>query len=100
MTVRTNYHTHNDVIKEQTVFIRGLSIDWNEVGPDSYLRGIEAINELDYLPFRQPITFFVGENGSGKSTLLEAIAIAYGFTTSHAYSFSGSQASISCRFFP
>ena len=79
MTVRTNYHTHNDVIKEQTVFIRGLSIDWNEVGPDSYLRGIEAINELDYLPFRQPITFFVGENGSGKSTLLEAIAIAYGF---------------------
>ena len=67
------------MIKEQTVFIRGLSIDWNEVGSDSYLRGIEAINELDYLPFRQPITFFVGENGSGKSTLLEAIAIAYGF---------------------
>ena len=61
------------------LFIRGLSINWDEVGRDSYLRDIEAIRDLDYLQFKKPITFFVGENGSGKSTLLEAIAIAYGF---------------------
>ena len=61
------------------LYIRGLSIDWDEVAPDSYLRQIEAIRDLDVLQFRKPITFFVGENGSGKSTLLEAIAIAYGF---------------------
>ncbi len=61
------------------LYIRGFSIDWDEVAPDSYLRQIEAIRDLDVLQFRKPITFFVGENGSGKSTLLEAIAIAYGF---------------------
>ena len=61
------------------LFIRGFSIDWDEVGRDSYLRDIEAIRDLDSLQFKKPITFFVGENGSGKSTLLEAIAIDYGF---------------------
>ena len=34
------------------------------------------VQELDYLDFPAPVTFFVGENGSGKSTLLEATAIA------------------------
>ena len=61
------------------MFIRGLSIDWSEVGEDSYLHDIDAIRNLDTLQFKKPVTFFVGENGSGKSTLLEAIAIAYGF---------------------
>ena len=61
------------------LYIRGFSIDWNEIGRDSYLRRIGAIRDLDALQFQKPITFFVGENGSGKSTLLEAIAIAYGF---------------------
>ena len=61
------------------MFIRELVIDWSRIQPDSYLRNIEAIRDLARLPFRKPITFFVGENGSGKSTLLEAIAIAYGF---------------------
>ena len=61
------------------IYIRGFSIDWQEVDRDSYLRQIEAIRDLDALQFRKPITFFAGENGSGKSTLLEAIAIAYGF---------------------
>lgn len=61
------------------IYIRGFSIDWQEIDRDSYLRQIEAIRDLDALQFRKPITFFVGENGSGKSTLLEAIAIAYGF---------------------
>jgi len=60
-------------------FIKGISIDWNKIDPNSYLRKIEALNGLDTLEFTKPITFFVGENGSGKSTLLEAIAIAYGF---------------------
>lgn len=60
-------------------FIRQLTIDWNKIDRDSYLRDIPAINGLDSLEFTQSVTFFVGENGSGKSTLLEAIAVAYGF---------------------
>lgn len=60
-------------------FIQGISIDWNKINRYSYLREIEALNGLDYLEFKKPITFFVGENGSGKSTLLEAIAVAAGF---------------------
>ena len=59
--------------------IKGLSIDWDKIGPNSYLREIGSIAGLDHLQFNKPITFFVGENGSGKSTLLEAIAVAYGF---------------------
>ena len=64
---------------EHELYIRGLSIDWDRIGPDSYLRDIPAIKSVDYLAFSAPVTFFVGENGSGKSTLLEAIAVAYGF---------------------
>ena len=60
-------------------FIQGITIDWNKIEKDSYLRKIEAICSLERLEFTKPITFFVGENGSGKSTLLEAIAVAYGF---------------------
>ncbi len=59
--------------------IQGVSIDWNKIDGDSYLRGVEAINGLDYLAFNKKITIFVGENGSGKSTMLEAIAVNYGF---------------------
>ena len=54
-------------------FIQSLSIDWNKIEDDSYLREIEAINKLKEVVFEKPITFFVGENGSGKSTLLEAL---------------------------
>lgn len=60
-------------------FLRSVSIDWDAVDADSYLRRIDAIRTLDSLAFPNPITFFVGENGSGKSTLLEALAIASGF---------------------
>lgn len=60
-------------------FIQRLSIDWNKIEQNSYLRKIDAIKDLDELVFDKPITFFVGENGSGKSTLLEAIAVTYGF---------------------
>ncbi len=60
-------------------FIQSISIDWDKIEKDSYLREIEALHGLNMLTFHSPITFFVGENGSGKSTLLEAIAVAYGF---------------------
>ena len=59
--------------------IQGVTIDWDKIERESYLREIEAIKGLDYLEFHKNITIFVGENGSGKSTLLEAIAVNYGF---------------------
>ncbi len=59
--------------------IKGISINWDKIGRNSYLRRIDAISGIENLAFHKPITFFVGENGSGKSTLLEAIAIADGF---------------------
>ncbi|MBR3468526.1 MAG: AAA family ATPase [Lachnospiraceae bacterium] len=64
---------------KQKLCIRSLSIDWDMIGRDSYLRNIASLKGLDELEFNCPVTFFVGENGSGKSTLLEGIAIAYGF---------------------
>lgn len=61
------------------LFVKDISIKWEDISERSYLRGIPAIASIDELTFGKPITFFVGENGSGKSTLLEAIAVAYGF---------------------
>ena len=63
----------------QDLFIRALSVDWNRVERDSYLRRIPALKNLEELRFRKNVTFFAGENGSGKSTLLEALAVSYGF---------------------
>lgn len=63
----------------RSLFIRNVTIDWDKVDADSYLRNIEAIGNLQNLAFTSPVTFFAGENGSGKSTLLEAIAVAAGF---------------------
>ena len=60
-------------------FIQRLTIDWDKIEQDSYLRKIESITKLDELVFEKPVTFLVGENGSGKSTMLEALAVAYGF---------------------
>ena len=60
-------------------FIRGLTIYWDKIAQCSYLRKIEAINGLEHLEFKKPITFLVGENESGKPTLLETIAVCYGF---------------------
>ena len=39
-------------------FIQSLSIDWNKIEDDSYLREIEAINKLKEVVFEKPITFF------------------------------------------
>ena len=61
------------------LLISRAAIDWDRIGRDSYLRRIEAINEVEQIDFTEPVTFFVGENGTGKSTLLEGIAVAYGF---------------------
>ena len=67
-------NSRNDLV------VRSVSIDWDAVEEDSYVRSIPALANLSYLPFSKPVTFFSGENGSGKSTLLEAIAAAYGFS--------------------
>ena len=61
------------------LFLRSISIDWDELNDDSYVREIDALRGVEQLEFRKPVTFFVGENGSGKSTLIEAIAVEYGF---------------------
>lgn len=61
------------------LYINSIQIKWDNIDQDSYVRDIEAFQDINQLDFHSPVTFFVGENGSGKSTLLEAIAIAYGF---------------------
>ena len=66
-------------ISMNELYIQSLSIDWNRIEENSYLRKIDAIKGLEELVFEKNIAFLVGENGSGKSTLLEALAVAYGF---------------------
>ncbi|MDO5118740.1 MAG: AAA family ATPase [Coriobacteriales bacterium] len=61
----------------QVPFIRRVSIDWDAVPDDSFVRSIGALRSLP-LDFAPGVTFMVGENATGKSTLLEAIAVAYG----------------------
>ncbi len=77
--VSGNDEEHNMFGEGGNLPIRGVYINWYKISMQSYLRRIEAISELDYLPFKKNITIFVGENGSGKSTMLEAIAVNYGF---------------------
>lgn len=74
-----------------SLFISKISINWDRISPDSYLRDIPALKGVEELRLKSPVTFLAGENGTGKSTLLEGIAIAYGFNPeggSKNYSFS------------
>lgn len=61
-------------------FIKSVSVLWDLVRGDAYLRDIPVLVGLGEEPLRftSNVTFFVGENGSGKSTLLEGMAVAYG----------------------
>lgn len=61
------------------LFIQGVLFEWNEIEPNSYIRAIESLRDVEKIEFQSPVSIFVGENGTGKSTLLEAIAVAHGF---------------------
>lgn len=61
------------------LFIQGVLFEWNEIEPNSYIRTIESLRDVEKIEFQSPVSLFVGENGTGKSTLLEAIAFAHGF---------------------
>ncbi|MCR5177191.1 MAG: AAA family ATPase [Anaerovibrio sp.] len=61
------------------LLIRGLSIHWDKISRESYLRKIPTVNSITHIDFTNAVTIFTGENGTGKSTLLEAMAIAAGF---------------------
>lgn len=61
------------------LFIQGVLFEWNEIEPNSYIRTIESLRDVEKIEFQSPVSLLVGENGTGKSTLLEAIAVAHGF---------------------
>ena len=61
------------------LILKSVSIDWDTVPCDSYIRDIEAVRNTNKIRFSKAVTFFSGENGTGKSTVLEAIALALGF---------------------
>lgn len=61
------------------LFIQGVLFEWNEIEPNSYIRTIESLRDVEKIEFQSPVSLFVRENGTGKSTLLEAIAVAHGF---------------------
>lgn len=61
------------------LFIQGVLFEWNEIEPNSYIRTIESLRDVEKIEFQSPVSLFVGENGTGKSTLLEAITVAHGF---------------------
>ena len=70
-----------DLLATEHLFVSRVKLNY-PIPDDSYLCELPVIKNLkamDYLPFKKPVTFFVGENGVGKSTLIEAIAIALGF---------------------
>ena len=55
------------------MFLRSIELQAKAL-PDIYPFTVPAIETLESLEFKTPVTFFVGENGCGKSSLLEAIA--------------------------
>ncbi|MFJ6413859.1 AAA family ATPase [Terribacillus sp. AE2B 122] len=72
----------------------------NSYNSNAYPFSIPALQQLNELDFKKPVTFFVGENGSGKSTLMEAIADLCGFNTAgggrnNTYDLEASEAALS-----
>ncbi|PAD35795.1 AAA family ATPase [Terribacillus saccharophilus] len=72
----------------------------NSYNSNAYPFTIPALQQLNELDFKKPVTFFVGENGSGKSTLMEAIADLCGFNTAgggrnNTYDLEASEAALS-----
>jgi predicted ATPase len=64
------------------LYIQGLKIHKDAGKNDSYIFDLPVVKNLirkEQLPFKNKVTFFIGENGTGKSTLLEAIAVVGGF---------------------
>ena len=67
-------------MKQADLFLRAVKLKRSQVPSfKAYPFSIPAINQLDELQLRSPVTFFIGENGTRKSTLLEAIAVSAGF---------------------
>lgn len=58
-------------------YLRGAYL--KEPGGAGYPFELPAVQNLDALQFRRPVSFFIGENGSGKSTILEGLAVCMGF---------------------
>ena len=62
------------------IFLKGIRLNAKEgIDRNHYPFNIPALRDFKELPFKNPVTIFVGENGMGKSTLIEAIAIAMNF---------------------
>lgn len=68
------------VTRRKIMFLKKVTLLRDQIPhPNQYPFTIPAIQELDSMRFKTPISFFVGENGTGKSTLLEGIAANIGF---------------------
>ena len=61
------------------LYISEIILRKNEINFSEYPFSLPAVKNLDRLPLKSKVTFFVGENGTGKSTIMEAIAVNYGF---------------------
>lgn len=57
------------------MYIKQVLIDWNRIGEDSFLRGIEALRDVEKIDFNKPVTFFVGEKG--RRTVFYCYSFAY-----------------------
>ena len=80
------------------MFIRGVRLQSADMS--TYPFSIPAVQAIESVDFKNPVTFFVGENGTGKSTIVESIAIEAGFnaeggTKNYSFSSQDSTSSLS-----